>query len=356
MSSYLIPFLFSLFVAFCFTPIIRFFAKKKQVLDIPDDVRKKHKKPTPLWGGLVIFCAFFAIIGYFSYTGELFGDFVRPEYILGMFIGGFILMLGGILDDKYNLKPKYQIIFPVLAALAIVFSGIAITHIRSPFGGAIRFDIFNFTILSRELIFPGSFLTFLWLLGMMYTTKFLDGLDGLVTGITAIGAFVIFLVCLLPFVRQFDTALIAIIFTGVLMGFLPWNFHPARIFLGEGGSVFAGFILATLAVISGSKVATTLLVMGIPILDVLWIIARRVFWEKKSPAVGDRKHLHFRLLDIGLSHRQVVFLLYLFAILFGGISLLLQTKEKAIALSFLFILMVVVAFIVVKLYKKKNIV
>ncbi|MEA3272097.1 MAG: MraY family glycosyltransferase [Patescibacteria group bacterium] len=341
MTNFIIPFIVSLLISFALAPLVIFFVKKQRILDVPDQERKKHKKPIPLLGGIVIFCAFFLVLGYFSYTGELFKDFIRSEYIIGMFVGGLILVFGGYLDDKYNLKPQYQIIFPILAALAIVFSGINISHIRNPFGGTIHFGFFAMPI------------TFVWLIGMMYTTKFLDGLDGLTVGITTIGAFVIFLVCLLPFVHQFDTALIAIIFTGVLLGFLPWNFHPARIFLGEGGSVFVGFILGTLAVISGSKVATTLLVMGIPILDVAWVIFRRIFWEKKSPALGDRKHLHFRLLDIGLSHRQAVSLLYLFAILFGGISLLLQTKEKAIALGFLVALMIVVAFTVVRVYKKR---
>lgn len=351
MSIFIASFLISLILSFSLTPFIRFLAKKGRIFDIPDYERKTHKKSTPLLGGIVIFCSFFIMLGYFSYTKQIFGDFIRPEYIIGIFIGGLILMIGGFLDDKYNLKPKYQIIFPILAALIIILSGISISHIKNPFGGEIRFDLLKW----HNLIFPGSFLTFFWLLGMMYTTKFLDGLDGLVAGITAIGSFVIFLVCLLPFVHQLDTALIAIIFTGVLLGFLPWNFYPARIFLGEGGSVFTGFVLGTFAIISGSKVATTLLVLGIPILDVLWIIIRRIFWEKKSPAKGDRKHLHFRLLDIGLSHRQTVVLLYLFAILFGGTSLLLQTREKAVALFFLIILMVAVGIVVVRLYKHKNI-
>lgn len=344
MSTYLLPFISSLVISFVLAPVVKILAKKQRVLDFPDQERKKHKRPTPLLGGVVIFCAFFLVVGYFSYTGDLFKDFIKPQYIFGMFIGGLVLMTGGILDDKYNLKPQYQIIFPVFAALAIILSGINISHIRNPFGGTIYFGAF------------AAPLTFLWLLGMMYTTKFLDGLDGLVSGITAIGSFVIFLVCLLPFVHQFDTALIAIIFTGVLLGFLPWNFYPARIFLGEGGSVFAGFVLGTLAVISGSKIATTLLVVGIPILDVAWVILRRIFWEKKSPTQGDRKHLHFRLLDIGLSERQAVGILCLFAILFGGISLLLQTREKAVALGFLAVLMIVVGFVVIKLYKRKRII
>lgn len=349
MSSFILPLSISIALSFFLTPIIRFFAKKKNIIDIPDEKRKAHKKPVPLLGGLVLFLSFFLIIGYFSLTGGIFQNFIQQRYIIGIFIGGLILMIGGYLDDKYNLKPQFQIIFPILASLAVILSGISITHIRNPFGGEIRFDLLKW----NGLIFPGSILTFFWLLGVMYTTKFLDGLDGLVTGIVGIGAFIIFLVCLLPFVNQLDTALIAIIFTGVLLGFLPWNFHPARIFLGEGGSVFAGFILGILAVISGSKVATTVLVLGIPILDVFWIIARRVFWEKKSPTKGDRKHLHFRLLDIGLTHKQTVVFLYIIAGFFGGISLLLQTKTKAIALLAMLILMVIIGLVVVKLYKYK---
>lgn len=354
MSSYLILFAAVFFISLILTPLVKLLAERFKIFDIPDEERKKHKKPVPLLGGLAIFFSFFAVIFYLYATGKLFGDFIRPAHVFGIFIGSIILMAGGFLDDKYNLKPKIQIIFPVLAALAVVLSGINVTHIRNLFGGIISFDYYSFYLLNSEIIFPGSILTFFWLLGMMYTTKILDGLDGLAAGISSVGSFVIFLVCLLPFVRQTDTALIAIIFCGAALGFLPWNFHPAKIFLGEGGSVFLGFILGVLAIISGSKVATMLLVMGIPILDVLWVILRRLFWEKKSPALSDRKHLHYRLLDVGLSERQAVIFLYLISAIFGCLSLFLQTSEKAVALAILLLVMVILAFYVVKLMKKKD--
>ncbi len=333
-------------------PAVKFLALKLKILDYPGE-RKAHSKAVPLLGGAAIFIAFFVVIAYFWRVGGLFGDFIHPIHIIGIFAGGLVLMIGGFLDDKYNLKARYQIIFPIVASLIVIFCGVSIHHIRNPFGGIINFDVFSAIIFGREIFFPGGIITFFWLLGIMYTTKILDGLDGLVSGITAIGTLVIFFICLLPFVRQFDTALIAIIFAGAICGFLPWNFHPAKIFLGEGGSVFLGFILATLAIISGSKVATTLLVLGVPVFDTAWIILRRVFWEKKSFAFGDRKHLHFRLLDIGFSHRQAVLTFYLLAGLFGGASVFLQTKEKAVAFLILAIIMVILAVGVVKLYRRK---
>lgn len=353
MPNFFTAFIVSLAVSFCLVPAVKFLALKLKILDFPGG-RKLHSQAVPLSGGVAIFIAFFAIIAYFWRVGGLFGDFIRPIHIIGIFASSLVLMIGGFLDDKYNLKARYQIIFPVLASLIVIFCGVSIHHVRNPFGGIINFDIFSAIILGREIFFPGGIITFFWFLGIMYTTKILDGLDGLVSGISAIGTFVIFFICLLPFVRQFDTAFIAIVFSGAICGFLPWNFHPAKIFLGEGGSLFLGFIVATLAIISGSKVATTLLVLGVPVFDVAWIIFRRVFWEKKSFAFDDRKHLHFRLLDIGFSHRHAVLVFYLLAGLFGGVSVFLQTKEKAVALLILAILMVVLAVGVVKLYRQNN--
>jgi len=189
---------------------------------------------------------------------------------------------------------------------------------------------------------------------MMYTTKLLDGLDGLVSGITVVGSFIIFGVAMSKNVAQPNTALLALILGGAFLGFLIFNWRPAKIFLGEGGSLFAGLILGTLAIISGSKIATTLLIMGIPILDVVWVIGRR-FFNKRAVSLGDRKHLHFRLLDAGFSHqRAVIFYIFLTA-LFGSLALVLQTFGKLIALLILFIVMVILAGSLVFLYKKKSV-
>ena len=127
---------------------------------------------------------------------------------------------------------------------------------------------------------------------------------------------------------------------------------PAKIFLGEGGSLFCGFMLGTLAILAGSKVATALLILGIPILDVIWVIIRRII-NKKSPAASDKKHLHFRLLDIGLTHKQAVLFLYILTLAFGFVSLFLQSKEKLFGLIVLAFTMLLLAIILIIGYKKR---
>ncbi|HCU47617.1 TPA: hypothetical protein DIC39_00950, partial [Patescibacteria group bacterium] len=140
---------------------------------------------------------------------------------------------------------------------------------------------------------------------------------------------------------------------GACLGFLIWNWHPAKIFLGEGGSLYIGFMLGVLAIISGGKIATALLVMGIPILDVVWVILRRLFWDKKKITEADTKHLHFRLLDVGLSHRQAVLFLYFLTAVFGVTSLGLQTQGKLLAMGILALVMIVLAASLVLVYKNK---
>jgi UDP-GlcNAc:undecaprenyl-phosphate GlcNAc-1-phosphate transferase len=180
-------------------------------------------------------------------------------------------------------------------------------------------------------------------MGTMFTTKLLDGLDGLVSGITTIGAFIIFVLSLTDKTFQPDVALLAIVLAGASLGFLFWNAYPAKIFLGEGGSVWVGFMLGVLAIISGGKIATALLVMGMPILDVVWVILRRIFVDKKSPALGDDKHLHFRLLTAGLTHRKSVITLWGLSALFGVASLFFLTQGKVYLLVALLFVMIVLA-------------
>ena len=144
------------------------------------------------------------------------------------------------------------------------------------------------------------------------------------------------------------------ILAGSAIGFLVWNWHPAKIFLGEGGSLYIGFVLGVLAIISGAKIATTLLVMGVPILDVVWVIVRRLFWERRSLARADRKHLHYRLLDVGLSHWQAVVFLYVLTGTFGLVALGLGSSGKLIALIVLMVVMVMLGFLLVAAHKYKT--
>jgi UDP-GlcNAc:undecaprenyl-phosphate GlcNAc-1-phosphate transferase len=357
---YVLPFIISFVLAVLLTLVVKTIAYRLKILDYPREERKIHQKPIPLLGGWAIFLSFFLVLGYYVFfTNQLLDIHISGKHLLGIFLASLLLIVGGSLDDKFNLKPKWQIIWPILAALIIILSGIGIGEVTNPFGGKIDLALYDKILfwwqgLPYKITLPTDIITFVWLLGMMYTTKFLDGLDGLATGISAIAVFLIFLLSTVTVYLLPEVALVAIVFVGACLGFLIFNFYPAKIFLGEGGSLFIGFIIGVLAILAGSKIATTLLVMGIAILDVLWVILRRIFWEKKAPFSADKKHLHFRLLDIGFSQRQAVLFLYFLAAVFGLTALFLQSKEKLIVLGILALVMVILGVILVKKIGYKN--
>ncbi|MGE5425805.1 MAG: epoxyqueuosine reductase QueH [Bacillota bacterium] len=301
-------------------------AERFHIVDSPDGVRKLQSKPIPLLGGTAIFISFFTGLAVFLPT-LLSGDLDISHWI-GFFAGASVLMLGGFLDDKYDLNPRIQIIFPIIASIAPIIGGVGIERLSNPFGGIFAVP----ALLSAALIM-------VWLLGMMYTTKLLDGVDGLVSGLGVIGALVIFLFTSTTRYFQPDIALAAWIFSAACLGFLVLNFNPAKIYLGEGGSLLIGYVLGVLAIISGGKIAIALLVMGLPVLDVAWTIVRRLLRGRNPFRFADRSHLHHRLLDLGLSPRQTVVIFYAFAAAFGASGLFLQSRGKLVALSLLLAIM-----------------
>jgi len=321
-------FIITLLLSVILTLLVKFLAGKLKIVDKPDVPRKIHQTSTPLLGGLAIFLAFFTVLNFVS--DKLLAGNLKPHHWLGFFIGACFLMIGGWLDDKYKIKPSQQIIWPVLASLSVAAGGVQIEKITNPFGGFIYLGW-----LSAVLII-------LWLMGMMYTTKLLDGLDGLVSGTTAIGAFIIFLFTMTTKYYQPDIGLASLILAGVSLGFLIFNWYPAKIFLGEGGSLLLGYILGVLAIISGGKIAIALLVMGIPIMDVVWTIIRRIVAGRNPFKFADQKHLHFRLLNLGLSQPKTVLLYYFFAAAFGLSTLFLQSRGKLFVLSILVVIMLAV--------------
>lgn len=358
--KYLAAFALAFGFGIIFTLLVRRLALKLNIIDWPKARKSKiHKNPTPLLGGLAVFSAFLVVVLIETFfTPNLLGGFLLPKHLLVILVGGGILVIGGFLDDKYNFKPYKSIIFPIVSALVIIIGGIGIEYITNPFGSALSLEQIKLTLFSIEgipyqIILFADLFALVWILGMSYTTKFLDGLDGLVAGITTIGAFIIFILSLTKDVAQPETAILAIILAGAMLGYLIFAWHPARIFFGEGGSLFCGFMLGTLAILAGSKIATALLILGIPILDVIWVIIRRVL-QKRSPFMADKKHLHFRLLDVGLSHRQSVLFLYALTLSFGLCALFLQGKEKLITLLVLAGVMIVLAIILVIVYKRKK--
>jgi UDP-GlcNAc:undecaprenyl-phosphate GlcNAc-1-phosphate transferase len=356
-SDYIIAIVLAIGVTAALTILVRRVAVKRGVVDRPESdlSRKIHRQPMPLLGGLAVYLGFVVVTLVFAYfIPRLYGGYLLPKHLFGLWLGGLVVVIGGSWDDARRLSPSRQILFPILASLVVVASGIGIQYISNPFGDAIQLDQWRWTLftwhgLPYGITLLADLFTFVWLMGMMYTTKFLDGLDGLATGVTTIGAVAIFILSVGRTVAQPETALLAAIFAGAGVGFLIFNWHPAKLFLGEGGSVLIGFLLGALSIISGAKIAMALLVMGIPILDVIWVIIRRGIVERRSILASDRKHLHFRLLDLGLSQRQVVVLLYALTGAFGIIGLLLSGREKVWSIVVLGMIMIVLAVIVVKI-------
>lgn len=339
--NYFLFFIISLFLAIIFTQIVRIVALKLKIVDSPTLLRKIHKKKIPLMGGIAIFLSFFLIL-FFARGNLLVGD-LDVQHWIGFFFGALFLIIGGFLDDKYNLSAKKQIIFPILAIICIILGGVNIEKITNPLGGFIYFNWF----------FSAGLIT-AWLLLMMYTTKLLDGVDGLVSGLGAIGGIIIFLFTATTKYFQPDIALASAVFAGSCLGFLIFNWHPARIFLGEGGSLLIGFILGVLAIISGGKIAIALLILGIPILDVFWTIVRRTIAKKNPFLFADQKHLHHRLLKIGLSQPKTALIFYFLAFFFGISGLFLQTTGKVLAVSILILVMLVLVIGFTCLDKKNN--
>jgi UDP-GlcNAc:undecaprenyl-phosphate/decaprenyl-phosphate GlcNAc-1-phosphate transferase len=367
MSNYLIIFLVSFLSGIILTWLIRLLAIKFKIIDWPKtDGRHIHHQPIPLLGGLAIFLTFFLVLFsvYFSAAWpvrkfKLFQPLaaslhlVTLKQLIAIFLASCLIIIGGWLDDKYHLKPKKQIIWPMLACIIVIAGGAGINYLNNPFGAGYLYlnhwqiEIFKINGLPFYFTPLADIFTFIWLMLVMYSTKLLDGLDGLTAGTGLIGSLVIFCLSLLTIFYQPEIAVIAIILAGAISGFLLFNFYPAKIFLGEGGSLLIGFLLGILAIISGGKIAVTFLVLGIPILDLLWVVARRVFKEKRSPFSGDRKHFHFRLLDLGFSHRGAVIFIWLVSLAFGLGSLFLRTKGKVFMLVFFIVLMLLIALIII---------
>ncbi|OGE80289.1 MAG: hypothetical protein A2660_01135 [Candidatus Doudnabacteria bacterium RIFCSPHIGHO2_01_FULL_45_18] len=345
-TIYIISFVAAFVVSWlCSLWVIRM-ASRAKILDVPDMERKFHQQATPTLGGLAVFLSFFLVtlaVGILG--GHLLDGNIPFRVLLAIWVGGVVLMVGGYLDDRYQLPPYFSIIFPVVSSLLIVVSGVKAVSVHNPFT--------NNVIVLDQLSFLSGLVVFVWTMTLTYATKLLDGMDGLVTGIAAIGALVLFGISLTPQVMQQQTAILAITLAGSLLGFLVLNFYPAKIFLGEGGSTFAGFMLAILAVVSGGKIATALLVMGIPLLDMTWVIIQRL-QSGRSPFSADRRHLHYKLLEIGFSEPKTVLFLYVLTAAFGLSALFLQSRGKLIALVILFAVMLVIIATMFSLYKKKR--
>ena len=297
-------------------------------MDHPTGGRKIHLTATPLLGGLGIGLAL--CVGVLCVLGwsEQAADPAFRIQLFGFIASIVILMIGGALDDRYNLHPATQLGFIVAACLVAVLTGTNVSRITNWSGGA-----------PIELGGFGQGLAFFWLLAVTLAIKFMDGLDGLVTGQTIIGALLIGALALTPSYFQPQVAILAVLVAGAFLGFLPFNFHPAKQFLGESGATIAGFTLGFLSILGGAKLATGLMALGLPLMDAGIVIIGRMV-RGVSPFKGDDTHLHFKLLRAGLSQRQAVLLIWTISGVTGLIALTLQSIGKALLILWLMFVLI----------------
>ena len=306
-------------LAWGITPSVRRVALRFGAIDRPDKPRKPHKKSTALWGGLATGLVVLLSIVFMSLVAD---RDLSVFALAGFSLGVVVLLVGGLLDDRFDLPAWVQFLFPLTAALLVVFTGTSIERVTNPSGGA-----------PLELGAFGVPLGVLWLLTVTYAMKLLDGLDGLVAGLTVVGAVLIALLAGSEAYFQPLIAILALMIAGAHLGFLPYN-HEGTIFLGEAGSTIAGFSLGVLAILSGAKVATAATALAIPLIDIGLVVLRRVA-AGRSPFKGDTAHLHFQLLNLGFTPRAVVRLIWATGALFGLLALSLQTKGKIFLFIFL---------------------
>ncbi len=318
---FLIAFLSSLFV----TPLVILFAKKTRLIDDPKIHHHPaiiHKKPIPRGGGIAIFSSIFLGAIFFWPLNSLF-------FII--LLGGALAVLVGTLDDKYDLSPYLRFTTNIAIAALVVFLGnIKFTFITNPFGGILHFDIIP--------LLP-QLLAIIWIVWTMNMLNWSKGVDGQMPGIAAIAALTIGILSLRFHPASMENLLairLSFITAGAALGFLIFNFSPAKIFPGYGATIL-GLNLAILSILAGSKVATAILVMGVPTMDAILIILRRIL-SGRSPFLGDRGHFHHHLLKIGWGQRRVALFYWLFSAILGAVALTLNSKEKFFAILVLLIL------------------
>jgi len=331
-------FLVAALVSLVATPWVRRYVRDHHILDHPDP-RRVHAQPLPRGGGVAVVVAFLVVGGSLALIrDELPGvPMVRaiPEpNLLGLFLGAILATVFGALDDRYDLRARWQFAGQLLLAGVAVLAGITVPYIGNPFGAG-----------NIQFIAPvGIAFTVIWIVGMINSLNFIDGLDGLSSGIALIAALTLGVLCLTSQVNQPLVAVFCFVLAGGLLGFLRWNFHPAVIFQGTAGVMFLGYTLAVLAILGSAKVVVALMVLAVPIVDTFWVIVRRVS-AGRSPFSPDRSHIHHLLLDLGLSHRLTVLLIYAVCATLGLMSLFVSSATGVVAFVGALVVLGAVAFV-----------
>ena len=318
----------STILSFILTPFIKRLAIYTKVISIPKVERNIHKKPIPLLGGLGIYISFILVLilkpGMLSYSEK------------GILIGATFIIIGGLIDDAMEIKPWQKLFFQLAAASTLIFYGVTITILTNPFSAGVSY------VNIKLLYIP---FTLIWIIGVTNAFNLIDGLDGLAAGIALISCVTIFIIAIMN--NRMEAAIFTAILSGAILGFLPYNFNPASIFLGDTGSQLLGFLLAAISIKGAVKsaaafaIAVPILALGLPIYDTIFAMIRRKL-NGKPMMQGDRGHLHHRLMDMGLNQRQAVIIMYLISVVLGAIAIIAMQCTSSQAYFLLAIVLIVI--------------
>ncbi|MDD3223433.1 MAG: MraY family glycosyltransferase [Clostridium sp.] len=343
-NLYLIA-LLSIFISAISTPLARKLAFVFDVIDVPKDNRRVHKKPIPKLGGLAIYVSF--VIMVFVKKGPL------DLFEIGIIVGATIIVIGGLIDDKYNIKPWQKLVFQVVAAGILIWSNTMISIITNPIS-----DSHPVIVLCKYISIP---ITLMWVVGVTNAFNLIDGLDGLSAGLGFIACITMAIAGILSGKVEIEIITLTIILAGAILGFLPFNFNPASIFMGDTGAQLIGFLLSAIAMKGAIKsasafvLAVPILALGLPIYDTIFAVIRRKV-NGRSIVQADKGHLHHRLLAMGLSQRQAVIVMYIISAVLGILAIIvmqLTNKRAYMVLTFVLILIVFLAW-KLGLFKHKN--
>jgi UDP-GlcNAc:undecaprenyl-phosphate GlcNAc-1-phosphate transferase len=334
--DYLPLFLISVGVSFVLTPFIGYIARKLDIVakppskrkgDKPSDYRHLEKPTTPLLGGVAVLASLIALILIHTQMS------VTLIYFL---IAIAVILLGGVLDDALEVDSKTQFLFQITAALLIVLSPLNLNFINDPFNGIWNLNWLEFApdlgSIVIDIVFPGDIILFGWIIICINAVKWVSGTDGLMEGNSIFASLTLFILSLR--FEKFQAATISIIFGGLILGFLFYNFYPARIRSGSAGKTAYGFILSVLSLMSGAKIAIGIIIFMIPLMDFLWVIVGRIKQHKPKSigslmAISDQTHLHHRLLKLGLNEPQIALLEYFLSAVFGAVALMISGAMNA---------------------------
>lgn len=303
-------------ISFAATPVVKAFAQKVGAMDVPGENRRIHDHPIPRLGGLAIFLGFLLSVVLFA----------RPldRQIQGVLLGAILIVVVGAIDDLISLKAGIKFVAQIVAASIAVLHGVVIEVLMNPF-----------VFMEAEHIVLGVFaipVTIIWIVAITNSVNLIDGLDGLAVGVSTISSVTLLVISLL--VSDVTVAVVMAALAGACIGFMPYNLNPAKIFMGDTGALLLGYVLATMSVIGLFKFyavvsfAVPLLALAIPLSDTIFAVFRRLF-KGQNPMKPDRGHFHHRLLDMGLSQKHAVSILYLLSAIFGFAAVALTTTEEA---------------------------